>query len=75
MQYDLKTAGRQYVMEQRDLPRTEVLTRLHKLAEATGAKLRSQGKIARGVGMFARFHNLKGIGESNGRWGRNGNYW
>ena len=75
VQYDLKTAGRQYVLEQRDLPRAEVLKRLHTLAEATGAKLRGQGKSARGVGVYARLYGAEGLGESNGRWGRKGNYW
>lgn len=75
VQYDLKTAGRQYVLEQRNLPRAEVLTRLHTLAEATGAKLRGQGKSARGVGVYARIAGVEGLGESNGRWGRKGNYW
>lgn len=73
--YNLKTAGRQYVLEQRNLPRAEVLKRLHTLAEATGAKLRSQGKSARGVGVYARLYGAEGLGESNGRWGRKGNYW
>lgn len=75
VQRDLKTAGRQYVLEQRHLPRAEVLTRLHTLAESTGAKLRSQGKSARGVGVYARVVGAKGLGQSNGRWGRKGNYW
>lgn len=75
VQYDLKTAGRQYVLEQRNLPRAEVTKRLHTLAEATGAKLRSQGKSARGVGVYARMYGVGGLGESNGRWGRKGNYW
>lgn len=75
VQYDLKTAGRQYVLERRNMPRAEVLTRLHTLAEATGAKLRSQGKNARGVGVYARIADVDALGESNGRWGRKGNYW
>lgn len=75
VQYDLKTAGRQYVLEQRNLPRGEVLKHLHTLAEATGAKLRGQGKSARGVGVYARLYGAEGLGESNGRWGRKGNYW
>ncbi len=73
--YDLKTCGRQYVMEDKHLPRSEVLTRLHHLVEATGRKLRSQGKSARGVGVYARIFGAEGLGESNGRWGRKGNYW
>lgn len=73
--YDLKTCGRQYVLEDRNLTRAEILTRLHHLVEATGRKLRSQGKSARGVGVYARMHGVGGLGESNGRWGRKGNYW
>lgn len=73
--YDLKTCGRQYVLEQRGLPRADVLARLHTLAESTGAKLRSQNKCARGVGVYARIWGAEGLGESNGRWGRKGNYW
>lgn len=73
--YDLKTCGRQYVMEGRNVPRSDVLTRLHILTEATGAKLRGQGKCARGVGVYARIEGAEGLGESNGRWGRKGNYW
>ncbi len=74
--YDLKTCGRQYVLERRDLSRAEVLARLHALAEATGAKMRSQGKCARGVGVYARLQSVaEGLGESNGRWGHKGNYW
>lgn len=75
VQYDLKTAGRQYVLEQRNLPRAEVLARLHTLAEATGAKLRSQGKSARGIGVYARINGVEGLEESNGRWGHKGQYW
>lgn len=47
--HDLKTAGRQYVLESRDLPYTKILQRLHHLCEATGYKIRSQNKVARGV--------------------------
>lgn len=73
--YDLKTCGRQYVLEQRNLPRAQVLARLHTLVEATGAKMRGQHKCARGVGVYARLQGVEGLGESNGRWGRKGSYW
>lgn len=73
--YDLKTCGRQYVMESRDLPRDEVLARLHHLCESVGRKLRGQGKVARGVGVYARISGPTPLLESNGRWGRKGNYW
>jgi len=47
--HDLKTAGRQYVLEKYGLPYAEILQRLHHLCESTGQKLRSQNKVARGV--------------------------
>ncbi|MEP6710304.1 MAG: hypothetical protein ABJA64_01130, partial [Candidatus Saccharibacteria bacterium] len=55
----LKTAGRQYVLESRDLPRAEVLKRLHHLCESVGAKVRSQGKVARGVFVYAKSPDRK----------------
>lgn len=73
--YDLKTCGRQYVLERRDLPKHEVEQRLHHLVEAVGAKLRSQQKCARGVGVYARIYGNETLSASNGRWGRKGNYW
>ena len=73
--YDLKTCGRQYVLEARDLPRADVLRRLHNLTEAVGAKLRSQNKCARGVGVYARLAGAGNLHASNGRWGHKGNYW
>jgi len=47
--YGIKTVGRQYVLERRDLSRTDMLKRLHHLCESVGHRLRSQGKAARGV--------------------------
>ena len=47
--HEMKTAGRQYVLEKRGMNRAEILKRLHHLCEATGRKIRSQGKSARGV--------------------------
>lgn len=52
--HDLKTVGRQYVMESYGLPRDVVAKRLHHLCESVGAKLRSQGKSARGVQIYAK---------------------
>lgn len=49
VEHELKTAGRQYVLESRRLSYKEILQRLHHLCESTGQKLRSQGKVARGV--------------------------
>ncbi len=74
--YDMKTCGRQYVLEAHDMPREEVLQRLHNLTESVGAKLRGQGKSARGVGVYARFYASDAeLETTNGRWGRRGNYW
>lgn len=50
----LKTAGRQYVLESNTLSKTEILQRLHHLSESVGAKIRSQGKVARGVFVYAK---------------------
>jgi len=73
--YDLKTCGRQYVMESRGLNRVEVAQRMHHLAEAVGVKLRGQRKCARGVGIYVRLYGETEGSMSNGRWGRKGDYW
>lgn len=52
--HDLKTVGRQYVLEDRNLPHTAILQRLHHLCESVGSRLRSQGKQARGVFVYAK---------------------
>ncbi|MDB5165338.1 MAG: putative DNA-directed polymerase [Candidatus Saccharibacteria bacterium] len=52
--HPLKTAGRQYVLESKILSREEILQRLHNLCESVGAKVRSQGKVARGVFVYAK---------------------
>jgi len=52
--HDLKTVGRQYVMEAYGLPREKVIQRLHHLCESVGAKLRSQHKAARGIYVYAK---------------------
>ncbi|MGB4762248.1 MAG: hypothetical protein WBP12_02720 [Candidatus Saccharimonas sp.] len=54
--YDMKSCGRQYVLERRDLSRQEILQRLHHLVEDVGSKLRRQGKSARGVRVYARLY-------------------
>ena len=51
---DVKTCGRQYVLEERNMPRQQIAARLHNLVEAVGQKLRSQRKSARGVGIYVR---------------------
>jgi DNA polymerase-4 len=52
--YDLKSCGRQYVLESPRLTHQEKLARLHSLVEGVGAKLRHNGKAARGVRLYAR---------------------
>lgn len=52
--YDLKTVGRQYVLESKNLPREKIIQRLHHLCESVGGRLRSQGKQARGVFVYAK---------------------
>jgi len=66
--FPLKSAGRQYVLEEYKMSREKVLQRLHHLAEETGAKVRSQGLVARGVRVHARAYSHEGRG-----WG--GSYW
>lgn len=55
--HDLKTVGRQYVLEANDLTKTQILQRLHHLCEAVGAKLRSQRKVARGVSIYTKTYD------------------
>lgn len=50
----VKTIGRQYVLEARDLSLHDVTQRLHVLCESVGARLRSQRKVARGVSIYVR---------------------
>lgn len=66
--FPMRTAGRQYVLDGYKMPRAEVLKRLHHLCEETGAKVRSQGLVARGVSVHARSYSDTGRG-----WG--GTYW
>lgn len=51
---NLKTVGRQYVLEDRQLSHAAITQRLHHLSESVGAKLRSQNKVARGVLVYAK---------------------
>lgn len=51
---NLKTVGRQYVLEDKKLPHAAIVQRLHHLCESVGAKLRSQNKVARGVLVYAK---------------------
>ena len=48
-QSDIKTVGRQYVMESRNLTRRETEARILHLAEDVGYRLRSKHLYARGV--------------------------
>lgn len=51
---DMKTVGRQYVLESRELNRVEIFKRLHHLCESVGARMRSQQKSARGIFVYAK---------------------
>ncbi|HEX7483760.1 MAG TPA: hypothetical protein VF281_01280, partial [Candidatus Saccharimonadales bacterium] len=57
--FDLKTVGRQYVLESPHLTREQILQRLHHLAESVGSKLRSQDKVARGVFVYVKTYERK----------------
>lgn len=75
--HSLKTAGRQYVLEARNLSYKEILQRLHHLCESTGQKIRSQGKVARGVMVWATTYKEDGTTERQGGWEvrRGSRYW
>jgi len=51
---DTKTVGRQYVLENRNLTRQQITTRLHNLCESVGSRLRFQSKAARGIYVYIR---------------------
>jgi DNA polymerase-4 len=52
--FDVKTVGRQYVLESRSLTRQQIAARLHNLCESVGSRMRSQNKVARGVYIHVR---------------------
>lgn len=52
--HDIKTVGRQYVLEGWDLSRAQILQRLHHLCESVGHRMRSQNKVARGIFVYAK---------------------
>lgn len=54
--FDVKRVGRQYVLERFDLSHDDVRRRLHHLCESVGWRMRSQGKAARGVYVYAKTH-------------------
>ncbi len=57
--FDMKTVGRQYVLESHQLTREQIVQRLHNLCESVGFRLRSQGKVARGVLVYAKTYDRK----------------
>jgi len=52
--HDIKTVGRQYVLEARTLTRAQILQRLHNLCESVGYRMRLKNKVARGVFVYAK---------------------
>lgn len=62
---DVKTVGRQYVLEDRNLSREAIKQKVHYLCESVGFRMRSQNKIARGVYVYVKspdheyWHNQK----------------
>ena len=75
--HDLKTAGRQYVLEKYNMPYDKILQRLHHLCEATGQKIRSKNKVARGVLVWATLYPEKPSAPQAGGWEarRGSRYW
>jgi DNA polymerase-4 len=51
---DIMRVGRQYVLESFSLSYDEILQRLHHLCESVGSRMRSQGKSARGIYVYAK---------------------
>ncbi len=49
-----KTIGRQYVLENRNLIRSEIAGRLHNLCESVGSRMRAQNLVARGVFVYIK---------------------
>lgn len=56
---DVKTIGRQYVLESKCLTHKEISARLHYLCETVGLRLRSQHKVARGVYIYVKTSNRR----------------
>lgn len=75
--HDLKSAGRQYVLEKYNMPYDEILQRLHHLCESAGQKIRSQDKVARGVMVWVTTHSEKPSQPQEGGWEarRGARYW
>lgn len=66
--FPIRTAGRQYVLEEYKMPPEKVLQRVHHLAEAVGDKIRSKGLVARGVSVHARSYQHSGRGWYGSYW-------
>lgn len=56
---DIKSVGRQYVLEDNDLTRGEIEQRLFHLCEDVGARLRQKNRVARGVQVYVRTYSHK----------------
>ena len=54
---DIKTVGRQYVLESRGLTREQIERRLFRLSEEVGGKLRMKKRWARGVYVYAKTYD------------------
>lgn len=52
--FGMKSIGRQFVLDRRDLGYAEVLRRFHNLCEDVVAKLRAQGALATGVRIYVK---------------------
>ena len=54
---EISRVGRQYVLESFSLNQYQILQRLHHLCESVGWRMRSQGKMARGVYIYVKTNN------------------
>lgn len=52
--FDMKRVGRQYVLEDKNLTREQVLQRLHTLTESVGQRMRAKDRVAGGVYVYAK---------------------
>lgn len=52
--FDMKRVGRQYVLEDKNLKREQIMQRLHTLCESVGLRMRAKGKLARGVYVYVK---------------------
>lgn len=57
--YGMKTVGRQYVLESFNLSRSDIVRRLHNLCESVGQRMRSKGKSARGIFVYAKTYDRR----------------